>query len=93
MNYRDKYIKYKTKYIELKNIQIGNGEATAKNNIRSYIKKINNPNKFNNPENFKVIFIKNLKLTTEEEEEEIKSINLENTDDENRIEKKIKFCI
>ena len=40
MNYRDKYIKYKTKYIELKNIQIGSSIKSAKEALLSFISKL-----------------------------------------------------
>ena len=40
MYYRDKYIKYKTKYIELKNNQIVSGEKSAKIRLFRYIAKI-----------------------------------------------------
>jgi hypothetical protein len=43
MNYEDKYIKYKTKYLELKNIkainQIGGGNTSE---LRSFVFRTNN---------------------------------------------------
>ena len=39
MNYREKYIKYKTKYITLKNNQYGGNEKTAKKSLEAFITK------------------------------------------------------
>ena len=45
MNYLNKFIKYKTKYLKLKNNQIGSGDIGAKNKLIVAINKFNDNEK------------------------------------------------
>jgi|OM-RGC.v1.024177162 hypothetical protein len=45
MNYLNKFIKYKTKYLKLKNNQIGHGNTGAKNKLIQAINKFNDNEK------------------------------------------------